>query len=219
MFGNVRDPASPDTAEAAPAKPMSPLAEQAQAFFAGKAGKVSVASAPRAMRRGTPVPQRAAPTRPAVALAPASRSPLPLLPPSPARVKRKWLKKPTSSTTRSTSTRRAADLLRGLYRSAVRGYLPSSNLPLRVKMTDQYKKIARMNSCPWKLMNIASTVAASALSSIIKTLQVWEAAVGSSSCGQLSWRSTALPLLKESYQAVHIHDARFRERRHARRWK
>ena len=72
MFGNVRDPASPDTAEQAPAKPMSPLGEQAQAFFAGKGGKISIASAPRPVRPGRPVPQRASPER---AAAPASRSP------------------------------------------------------------------------------------------------------------------------------------------------
>ncbi|MFJ1470135.1 hypothetical protein [Massilia orientalis] len=71
MFGNVRDPASPDTAELAPAKPMSPLGEQARAFFAGKGGKVSIASAPRPVRPGSSVPQRAAPAQVA---APASRS-------------------------------------------------------------------------------------------------------------------------------------------------
>jgi hypothetical protein len=75
MFGNVRDPASPDTAEVVPAKPLSPLGEQAQAFFAAKGGKVSVASAPRPVRPGSPVPQRAAPARAAGAAAPESRSP------------------------------------------------------------------------------------------------------------------------------------------------
>lgn len=75
MFGNVRDPVSPDSAEVVPAKPMSQLGEQAQAFFAGKGGKVSVASAPRPLRPGSPTPQRAAPARAAAAPAPASRSP------------------------------------------------------------------------------------------------------------------------------------------------
>lgn len=75
MFGNVRDPARPDTAEVAPAKPISPLGEQAQAFFAGKGGKVTVASAPRPVRPGSPVPQRVARARAAGGAAPASRSP------------------------------------------------------------------------------------------------------------------------------------------------
>lgn len=75
MFGTVRDPASPDTVEVAPAKPMSPLGEQARAFFAGKGGKVVVASAPRPLRPGSPVPRRAAPSRTAGAAAPTSISP------------------------------------------------------------------------------------------------------------------------------------------------
>ena len=61
MFGNVRDKVSADTAEVDPAMPLSPLGEQAQAFFAGMGGKVYVASAPRRLRPGTPVPQRVTP--------------------------------------------------------------------------------------------------------------------------------------------------------------
>jgi hypothetical protein len=67
MFGTVPEPGQPEPVQSAATKPTSALADQAQAVFAAFGAKVSVGSSPRALRPGSIVPRRLAPSVPTAA--------------------------------------------------------------------------------------------------------------------------------------------------------